>query len=218
MRSGPAPPAQKIREALPRATGRTEERFPGILPALASVWLLYLTAVILGGGFLLVQLVSGHHDAFGHDFDPHHPGGGEFFSARSALFGLTAFGLVGAPLEGLRILGSLPTLAVAASSAIAASAGTAWVFRAVRRTSESGAAALEELYGQPGRVLVSCGPLERGKVRLSLKGHWVDLLATSRDAPIQEGARVRVVDVRGNEVLVEPMKPGRSDDDPSETE
>jgi membrane protein implicated in regulation of membrane protease activity len=170
------------------------------------MWLVYSIAVILGGGSLFIQIVSGHHDVGGHEVgtDHHHASHGPgILSLRSLTFGLAAFGLVGAPLHTLGVLGPVPALAVAVASGVAASFISAWALRNVWRSSVSGAAAFEELHGQPARVLVSCGPTQRGKVRVSLKGQLVDLMATTRGEEIEEGAPVTVVEVRGNEVQIE---------------
>jgi membrane protein implicated in regulation of membrane protease activity len=182
------------------------------------MWLVYSIAVILGGGSLFIQVVSGHHDVGGHQVEmdnhdaSHGPG---ILSLRSLTFGVAAFGLVGAPLDTLGVLGPLPALAVAIASGVAASFISGWAFRNVWRSSVSGAAAFDELHGQTARVLVSCGPTERGKVRVSLKGQLVDLMATTRGGEIEQGAAVTVVEVLGDEVRIERDKPRRHsiDDD-----
>ena len=172
------------------------------------MWLVYIVAVVLGGGLLLIQLVSGHHDVGGHDVGVgghhaiHGPG---ILSTRSLTFGLTAFGLVGAPLHILGIVSPGGALAVAAASAVAASVGSGWAFNTLGQASASGAAAFDELVGQQARVLVSCSRSERGKVRVSLKGQLVDLMATTDAAEIAEGTQVRIVDIRDDVAHVERM-------------
>ena len=170
------------------------------------MWLVYAIAVILGGGSLFIQVVSGHHDIGGHEVetDPHHPSQGPgILSLRSLTFGIAAFGLVGAPLHTLGVLGPIPALAVAVASGAAASFISGWAMRNVGRSSVSGAAAFDELPGQQARVLVSCGPTERGKVRVSLKGQLVDLMAQTLGDEIEEGAAVTIVEVQGSVVLIE---------------
>lgn len=163
------------------------------------MWLVYVIAAVLGGGFLLVQVLSGHHDVGGHDIDAgdhhaiHGPG---ILSTRSLMFGLTAFGLVGGPLQILGILTPGTALAVAVASATGASIASGWVFRAVGASSASGAAAFDELRGRPARVLVSLSRTQRGKIRASLKGHLVDLVAVTEGDEIGEGAEVTIVEVR----------------------
>src|SRR5687767_4116923 len=72
------------------------------------MWLLYLIAVVLGGGSLLVQMIAGgdHGDA-GHDFDhgdASHPDGPGLLSTRSIVYGLFTFGFVGGLLHVPRIV------------------------------------------------------------------------------------------------------------------
>ena len=64
------------------------------------MWLLYLLALILGGGMLLVQMLAGGdgHDVdhdLGHVDATHPHDGPGLLSIRSAMYGLFTFGLVG---------------------------------------------------------------------------------------------------------------------------
>ena len=63
------------------------------------MWLLYLLALILGGGILLVQLLAGsdgHHGLDHGRVDATHPYEGPgLLSVRSAMYGLFTFGVVG---------------------------------------------------------------------------------------------------------------------------
>ena len=50
--------------------------------------------------------------------------------------------------------------------------------------------------GRRARVLVACARGRRGKVRVQLKGHQVDMLATTDEEQIAEGAEVVIAEVR----------------------
>jgi hypothetical protein len=160
------------------------------------MWLLYLIALVLGGGILLVQLFAGDH---GHDHDfggPDHPDGPGLLSTRALVYGLFTFGLVGGLLHVPGLAEPRTALAIAAASGIAATVAVGQVFRHLGDASASGAAAIDEARGREGRVLVSCGKGRRGKVRVGLAGQTVDVLATTDAEHIAAGAVVTILDVK----------------------
>jgi hypothetical protein len=164
------------------------------------MWLVYLIAVVLGGGSLLVQMIAGgdHGDA-GHDFDhgdASHPDGPGLLSTRSLVYGVFTFGFVGGLLHVPRIVEPATAFVVAVLAAGAAVIGIGYALRSLDDVGASGAAGLDEVKGRAARVLVGCGRGQRGKVRVALKGHQVDLLATTDEERIAEGAEVVIVDVR----------------------
>ena len=163
------------------------------------MWLLYLIAIVLGGGSLLVQLIAGDHGDGGHAFeagDAGHPAGPGLLSTRSAVYALFTFGLVGGLLHVPGIVEPRTALVVAVLSAIAATVAIGHLFRSLDDAGASGAAALDEARGRSGRVLVGCARGQRGKVRVQLKGHQVDLMATTDEESIAEGAEVVILQVR----------------------
>ena len=182
------------------------------------MWLLYLLALILGGGLLFVQLVSGgHHDGgnhFGHIGGHDHLGGPDHhaeqgpgvLSMRSVTYGLFAFGFVGTSLHGLRLAGEPAALAVAAVAAAGVTLGVGTTLRSLGDPAASGEAALVEARGRSGRVLVPLSRDQRGKVRVQIKGQTVDLLATTSGGELKAGQEVVVLDVRGDvaEVVAAP--------------
>jgi len=172
------------------------------------MWLVYLLALVLGGGTLLVQMLSGL--GHGHDFfgDGHHPlHGPGLLSTRSVTFGLLDFGLVGGALHVFGILEPAWALAVAAATGVATAVVVSLAFRQLDHPGASGAAVFDEVKGRTGRVLVACAPGQRGKVRVELKGQTVDMLATTDGKAVPEGTQVRIVDVRGDVAHVEAMNP-----------
>src|SRR5262245_12610186 len=118
---GSSGPDERARATVPRY-----RRTTGILRRNSGqiMWLLYLLALILGGGILLVQLLAGtdhhavDHGAFDHGDHggPHPYEGPGVLSIRSATYGLFTFGLVGGVLHvlalaspGLALAGGLAT-------------------------------------------------------------------------------------------------------------
>jgi membrane protein implicated in regulation of membrane protease activity len=168
------------------------------------MWLLYLLALILGGGILLVQLLAGtDHHAIDHGaFDngdhggPHPYEGPGVLSIRSATYGLFVFGVVGGVLHVLGL--ASPGLALA-GGLVTGALTTFFVGLTFKRLSDpqaTGEAGFHEAKGGVGRVLVACTRASHGKIRVTLKGQQVDMLATTDDESIPAGTEVRVVDVR----------------------
>jgi len=192
-----------VEVASARWTARVYTRGP------RAMWLIYLLALILGGGILFVQLVAGgHHDGadhFGHLGGSDHLGGPDHhaeqgpgvLSMRSVTYGLFAFGFVGTCLHALRLAGEPATLAIAAAAGAAVTLAVGTTLRSLSDPAASGEAALLEARGRSGRVLVPLSRDQRGKVRVQIKGQTVDLLATTAGSDLPAGAEVVVVDVRG---------------------
>ena len=159
------------------------------------MWLVYVIALVLGGGALLVQMLGGDDGHDGHP-DPDHPGGPGLLSTRALVYALFTFGFVGALLHVPRLAEPRTALLVAVASAVAAGVVVGLVFRHLGATEVSGAGAIEETRGRRARVLVSCGAGRRGKVRVEVKGQTVDVLATTDETYIAPGTEVVILDVR----------------------
>jgi membrane protein implicated in regulation of membrane protease activity len=166
---------------------------------------LYLAALILGGGTLVVQLALGHHDAGGHD-------GGDgadhdaslltfVASVRFWAFALFAFGFVGTSLTLLGFAGPLLAAVLAGAMGIAAGVTAVSTLRRLRTRTESSHATSVDVVGQIGRVLVPPNESGRAKVRVSVKGAYVDLVARSSE-PLAEGDEVLIEECEGSDVTV----------------
>jgi len=168
------------------------------------MWLVYLVAVVLGGGTLLIQMLSGlgHGD---HDFGGgHHPlHGPGLLSTRSLTFALLGFGLVGGALHVLGLLRPAWAFSIAVATGALTAALVSLTFRTLDHPGASGAAVFDEAKGRIARVLVPCAPGQRGKIRVELKGQTVDMLATTDGSSVPEGAQVLIIEVRGDVAHVE---------------
>jgi hypothetical protein len=180
---------------------------------------IYLWMSIIGGGLLLVQVVlqvigldhdadgvDGHHDFHGGldaDADGH---GNVFFGVLSfkalvafvAVFGLTGLSLlqktdIGQPL---RILYSL-------LAGVSAMLVVGWLMRLLNSLSSSGSVNLGNAVGREGSCYLRIpGASEgQGKVTVDMQGRSVELRAMTDGAEIPTGARVRVVEVLGDETV-----------------
>lgn len=170
------------------------------------MWLAYVLALVVGGGLLLVQAISGgHHAVEGGASDVQHHGAGPgVLSLRSAVYGLFTFGFVGAALHIPRLATPAAALGLAALSGLAATVGAGLTFSRLGSADASGAASLVQATGRRARVLLACAPDRRGKIRLDLGGQQVDMQATSVGGVIPAGAEVVVVEVREDVARVAP--------------
>src|SRR5687767_11037354 len=160
------------------------------------MWLLYLVAVVLGGGSLLVQIFAGDHGDAGDGLDHGggaHPDGPGILSTRSLVYALFTFGFVGGLLHVTGAVEPRTALVVGIAAAVAAGALVGYLFQSLGHAGASGAAGLDEVRGRKARVLVACARGRRGKVRVQLKGHQVDVLATTDEEQIAEGSDVLIV-------------------------
>jgi len=169
------------------------------------MWLVYLIAVVLGGGSLLVQMIAGGDGHGDHVFDhgdASHPDGPGILSTRSVIYALFTFGLVGGLLHVPGLVQPTTAFVIAIASGLATTVAIGYLFRSLDDAGASGAARLDEVIGRTGRVLVGCARGQRGKVRVQLKGHVVDVLATTDEEHIPEGTEVVIVGVRDDVVHV----------------
>ena len=167
----------------------------------------YLGALIVGAGTILLQIVlAGHGDADAHldhdaghgDAHGHEAGSWSVFvSTRFWTFLLLAFGLVGALITFFQFAGPLVTAIVALVAGFAAGLFAALTLRALRRSQASSSTTLGDAVGTTGRVLIPCAKGKVGKVRLQLKGQAVDVMAMTNEPEIPVGETVVVEDVRG---------------------
>lgn len=164
--------------------------------------------VILAVIGLVLLLISAFFGFFGDDIEaaPEVEGGGpHFLSVRSIAVFLTAFGTVGAIARYYNLsvmLSSLwGVLAGAAMSGIYVLA-----MNLVRSQEASSLIESKDLIGLTGRVTVAIPPDGLGEVSCAVKAQLTRRLArsTNRQA-IPEGALVKITDVQGDVVLVEPI-------------
>src|SRR5262245_53760856 len=120
--------------------------------------IVYLAALVVGAGAALLQLVLADHGG-GHDVDGHPDdvsGAAIFLSARFWTYAALAFGMVGSLLTFLHLARSPATLTLALASGVSAGLFASLTFRALRSSSSSSSAALNDAVGQLARVLLPC--------------------------------------------------------------
>jgi len=87
------------------------------------------------------------------------------------------------------------TLGLSAAAGLGSGFLASGVFRTLRRPDVTSSASLDEASGQLARVLLPCGPEQQGKVRVTIKGQTVDLMATA-EGTLEPGTEVVVLDVK----------------------
>lgn len=165
----------------------------------------FVAALVVGLGTLLVQLLGGHdasHDAGGgHDTDGHDGPLLFLASVRFWAFALLAFGLVGTMLIAFGFAGTIAAAIIATIAGLASGYVAQSVVRRLQGPGTSSVATTRDVVGSVGRVIVAPSAETRGKVRVSVRGSFVDYVARSAEALEAEDAVV-VEEFEGGEVTV----------------
>lgn len=135
-----------------------------------------------------------------------------FLSLRFWMFFLAFFGLTGLVLDGMHLLAD-STLALVLSLAMGLLTGlaTVYVLRGLAASETSTAASASDYVGKSGRVLVGFAAGQLGKLRLTLKGTTVDVLATSdEERPFAAGEEALVIQMNDTTAVVARV-PGRAE-------
>jgi membrane protein implicated in regulation of membrane protease activity len=170
------------------------------------VTLVFLALGLIGVLFLLVSLFGGH------DVDVHaevHGGAPGFLSTRTLGVFLTGFGAVGAvaalylPASGGK---GLIASVLGALSGVVLSGIYVGAMRMIQSQEASSLVGDRELVGLEGRVTVAIAENGVGEVTCQVGSQATRRMARASGArAIPEGARVRVTDVYGATVVVEPV-------------
>lgn len=187
----------------------------------------YLFSLVLGGGFLLLSLLSGEGGEADVDVDfdvdvdidageigtgevdaSSDAAAGKIFSFRGLIYALFGFGATGTILTQLGF-SFLPTLLAALVGGFLSSALVTSVFNYLRRT-DSGARLDDVTFiGAPGRVVLPLAEAAPGAVVVERAGREIRLRAlphgTGEGDP-REWRRIMVVEVDGGVARVVPLK------------
>ena len=182
----------------------------------------YLFGAILGGGLIVFSALAGmssHSDVGGHGLDhssdhssDHVAGHGSvhgtgaawlpFFSLRFWIYAVGAFGLTGAGLTFFKASQEPATLVIATVAGLLMGFSAATIVRLLSRAESTSGLLENDFLGAIAKVSVPIGTLP-GKVRTSIKGEIIDLVASCNDGEsFSIGDEVMIVDVEGNSVTV----------------
>lgn len=146
------------------------------------------------------------HVEVDHDGEIAHVGDGPwipFLSFRFWTFAVAFFGVMGFVLQLVAELALVVELGIAGAVGLATGLGVSAAVRQLRRTESGTSLSDRDLLGTSGVVALPMEPGERGKVRLSIAGRELVMLAESADdAPLSRGAAVSVIEVAGERVRV----------------
>lgn len=127
---------------------------------------------------------------------------GLFLSLRFWTYLLLAFGMVGAPLNYLKLTNDVTGFVIASVSGLSAGLAASLAFRALKPGISSSTTSADTI-GHMATVTVPVCKGTHGKIRLELKGKRIDLLATTDADELPRGAEVVVVEFRGESAHVE---------------
>ncbi len=167
----------------------------------------YLGALLAALGAVAVQLLAGHdsdmggggHDVHGADHDA---ALWTFVaSIRFWSFALLAFGLIGTMSTWLGLAGMTATLITSIVCGIGSGVTAVSVVRRLSARGPSSNVATSDIVGRVGRVIVPPNEAGRAKIRVEVKGSYVDYVARSSES-IAEGDAVLVEALDEGEVSV----------------
>ena len=162
---------------------------------------IYLAALVLGLGVLLLQFIApgadGGGESHGFSAEPEHPAAdwgpvAVFLSLRFWSFALLAFGVIATAFTLLDLASPAVTIAVAAPVGLLCGAFAAYSLRYLDRDTVGSGGDASDVIGKTGRVLLSFEPGKRGKIRVDARGRLLDFIAESDGESIEAGASVVV--------------------------
>ncbi len=182
---------------------------------------IYLVCAIVAGGVVLAGALGGlaDHSALEHSGLDHHAGDHgnpsahdshlshgtandfwlPFFSMRFWTFGLASFGMLGLLLTLFRASAEPLTAIVAGSIGVVIGTIAALSVRVIGRSQIDSTANEVDMVGSLAKVLVAPRGDEPGKIRLTVKGDIIDMLAKSpTHGEFAVGEEVVVVGVEGS--------------------
>jgi membrane protein implicated in regulation of membrane protease activity len=174
----------------------------------------YWSCLIGGIVFAIISFIAG--DVFHHGLDNLHGGFGDhldFLNPTTLVSAIAAFGGAGILLNEYTTLAPGSSIVLASCISIALSIALHFVYvRPMRRGENSVAFSMRDFPGQVGQVTVSIPAAGYGEVMIRIGAGNTNQIAASFDgSPIRNGARVVVIEVRDDTLLVSPF-----DDDTDE--
>ncbi len=172
---------------------------------------IYLGLIVAGLLLLLIAFIFGEiFDFLDFDF------GGDGGTSTVIAIGITAFG-AGGLLATSAGLGIVLSVLVAAGSAVALGALSAWLLTLFHKGASGTDDSFSRSKGRIGQVMTSISADSPGEVLLSSADSTSQRIARSSDGrSIRSGSTVRVVEVVGNTLIVEPVLPSTATDEQPE--
>lgn len=200
-----------------------------LLAELPSLTGLYLIALIVGGGLLVISMLFGGDadsdldlDAdleadFEADADLDVDAGGihghaadgalslaNWFSVRFLIYAAAMFGLVGTVLTYMSDYGGGPVLAMSAIGGAIVGQCAHQAFRYLKRSSSDSSTAPKDYVDKPARVTVAIHPPAKGEIALQIEDdeRYLPAVAKRGEDAFEAGQQVAVVELRGGTAVV----------------
>lgn len=179
----------------------------------------YIVTAVVGGIMILAAALMGHGDASvdahadfhigDHDLSHDHNFDGaegvwmHLFSIRFWTYLCATFGTVGALLTLLTDSKEPAIGFISLATALIAAGAIVALFATLKARESNSKAALIDLIGSAGKVLVTVRKDQPGKVRCEIKGESLDLLAlTEGEEVIAPGTEVVILNVENDRAIV----------------
>ncbi len=175
---------------------------------------LYILAAIVGGGLVLASAFLGHGEHGGDaDHDAHFDGDGHghaeahtwipFLSLRFWTYFLAVSGSIGLLLANQTSLIEPVRGILSGSSGLVIGLLASFLMRVAKRLEVDSGARTQDFLGAVGKVVVAIRPGQEGKIRVTMKGDILELLALPNEHETLEiGSEVIIVSMENDRALV----------------
>lgn len=182
----------------------------------------YILAAVVGGGLIVISALGGlgghgdvDHAGADHDLDHHgvetskdHPTDmGDswipFISLRFWTYFFGVMGLCGLLLTLFRASAEPTTGILSGVAGLACGIGAFSFYRWAKKTEPDSQVREQDMLGNEANLVVAVRPGQLGKVRMTVRGEIIDMLAASHDGTeIEAGTDVVVVGIEGNQAQI----------------
>lgn len=181
---------------------------------------LYVVTSIVAGALILLSAVLGHSDAgsdhevshdlshdaghgAGHDHEVDHGAWLPFLSIRFWTYALATFGIVGFLFTVFDLASATTTLVAASSVGLLMGFAVSALIRLIRKMTAGDGTSDAELLGMPAKLLVPIKADQPGKIRTTIRGELIDMLAFSdAGTPIETGEEVIILAIENDRARV----------------
>lgn len=177
---------------------------------------IYIVAAILGGGLVIASVLFGHGEHAsgdsGHDaqIDVHgHADGGEahvwipFLSLRFWTYLVAVFGVAGLLLSKFTTLIEPMPAILSGGTGLVVGLLVSFLMRVAKKLEVDSSTKTQDFLGAVGRVVVAIRPGQEGKIRLSIKGDTIEVLALPNEFETLEiGSEAIIVSMENDRARV----------------
>ncbi|HRF58983.1 MAG TPA: NfeD family protein [Fimbriimonadaceae bacterium] len=177
---------------------------------------LYIVTSIVAGALIVLSAVLGHSESGGdhdvshdtdhgadHDTDLGHGTWLPFLSVRFWTYALATFGLIGLLFTIFDLANAMTTLITAVGVGLGMGFAVSALIRLIRNVTAGDGTSDAELLGMPAKLLVPIKENQPGKIRTTIRGELIDMLAFSDGGnPIDSGEEVIILAIESDRARV----------------